>query len=216
MGTSGRIVWTVLFGIAFGWVEAAVVVYLRRIYYPEGFSFPLRPIAAPILLVELAREAATLLMLLAVAGLAGRRRWERFGYFVLAFGVWDLVYYLGLKVALDWPASLADWDILFLLPTPWVAPVYAPITVALLMVAAGVTVVRLEARGHACRGDLVTWFLGAAGMLVLLYTFMRDDAAGLGLAMPQSYPVALLLLGDLLLVAAFARFIGLCRRSQRA
>jgi len=215
MVTGGRIAWIALFGIAFGWVEATVVVYLRRIYYPDGFSFPLQPIEAPILAVELAREAATLLMLLAVAGLAGRRRWERFGYFLLAFGVWDLVYYLGLKVTIDWPASLADWDILFLLPVPWVAPVYAPITVALLMVVAGVTVTHLEARGHVCRGDWVTWLLGAVGTLVLLYSFMRDTAAGLGMAMPQTYPVVLLLLGDLLLVACCARFIGLCRRPHR-
>lgn len=215
MGVGQRIGGTVLFGGAFGWVEAAVVVYLRRIYYPEGFRFPLQPIETSILVVELVREAATLLMLLAVAWLAGRRFWERFAFFVIAFGVWDLAYYLGLKITLGWPASLADWDILFLLPLPWVAPVYAPVSVALMMVAVGVVVARREASGWVCRADRTTWLLGAAGTLVLLYSFMRDTAAGFGTALPKPYPLGLLVLGDALLLGSSLRFLSLCRRPVR-
>ena len=38
-----------LYAVAMGYLEAAVVVYLRAIYYPEGFSFPLKPMDAGIL-----------------------------------------------------------------------------------------------------------------------------------------------------------------------
>jgi len=216
MTAARRLSWTILFGIAFGWVETAVVVYLRHLYYPDGFQFPLRVIEAPVLIVELCREAATLLMLVAVAALAGRRFWERFAIFCVAFGVWDLVYYAGLKITLGWPASLAGWDILFLLPLPWIAPVYAPVSVAVMMIFAGIIVVNLEAKGYRCHADLVTWALGLVGTVVLLYSFMRDTAAGMGQAMPQPYPVALLVVGDILLAASCVRFVWLSRRERRS
>jgi hypothetical protein len=208
----GRIAWTVLFALAFGWVEAAVVVYLRRLYYPGGFAFPLRPIEPRILTVELLREGATLLVLLAVGMLAGRRRWERFACFALAFGVWDLAFYGGLRAALGWPSSLADPDILFLLPLPWVAPVYAPVSVALLMVGGAVTLILRESAGWRGRADAVTWALGVAGTAVLLYSFLQDQAAGLGRAAPRPYPAALLVVGDGLLAAAGLRFLARMRR----
>jgi hypothetical protein len=207
-----RILWTAVFGAAFGWLEAAVVVYLRRIYYPGGFAFPLELIDPPILAVELAREAATLAMLAAVGMLAGRTRWQRFGAFLLAFGVWDLVYYLGLKIALGWPPSLATWDILFLLPWPWVGPVYAPATVAVLMVAFGVLTIRQEEAGIPGYADRWTWALGVLGGLVLLYTWMGDLDAGLRGAMPRPYPVGLFLVGAALLAACGTRFLLVSRR----
>ena len=108
--------WIAVFGIAFGFVESSVVVYLRSLYNPEGFTFPLRVMSAEHLLVELIRKAATLVILAAVGMLAGSRRWEKFGYFLVAFGVWDIFYYVWLKVLLNWPAGLLDWDILFLIP----------------------------------------------------------------------------------------------------
>jgi hypothetical protein len=204
---SGRTGWILLFGLGFGWVEAAVVVYLRRIFYPLGFSFPLVPLTGSLLRVELARELATMVMLLSMAGLAGRRRWERFAFFIIAFGVWDLVYYAALKLVLDWPASFGTLDILFLLPLPWIAPVYAPVSIAVLMIAAGLVVLRLEEQGHRCRADLVCWILGAAGTLVLLFSFMRDTAAGLRGAVPLPYASWMLLAGDALLLACIARFV---------
>jgi hypothetical protein len=211
MTATRRLWWLLLFAVAFGWVEAAVVIYLRRLYYPDGFAFPLRMIEPQLLGVELAREAATLLMLLGVACLAGRRLYERLAFYAFAFGIWDLAYYGGLKIALDWPVSLADWDILFLLPLPWVAPVYAPMSIALVMILAGVSVVQLESRGYPCRVDLAAWLLGLVGVGILLYSFMRDTDAGLRGALPAPYPVSLLLAGDALLVAACVRVMWLSR-----
>jgi hypothetical protein len=212
---TSRLGWTALFGVAFGWVEAAVVVYLRRIYYPEGFAFPLRSIEPRLLVVELVREAATLVMLLAVACLCSRRAWIRFAHFLVAFGVWDLTYYAGLKIALGWPAGWADWDILFLLPMPWVAPVYAPAAIAAAMIVAGIVVARLGSAGRQVRSDRWTWAGGGAGAAVVLISFLHDPDAGLGRASPKPYPVLLLLLGLALFAAALGRLFAISRRGGR-
>src|SRR3972149_8397741 len=89
-----KILWVTVFAVAMAFVESAAVVYLRVIYYPEGFRFPLKLIMDDTIIVELYREMATLLMLLSVAFLAGRRLWDRFAWFMLAFGVWDFFYFL--------------------------------------------------------------------------------------------------------------------------
>ena len=123
--TRRKALWITVYAIAMGVLEAAVVIYLRKLYYPEGFSFPLRMVDTDIAIVELWREVATIVMLGAVGVLAGRTRSERFAWFIYCFGVCDLVYYGFLKVALGWPASPFTWDILFLLPIPWVGPVLA-------------------------------------------------------------------------------------------
>jgi len=210
MSVRARLLWIIAFGTAFGWLEAAVVVYLRQIYYPTGFALPLQPIDTPILAVELGREAATLIMLAAVAMLAGKTRWQRFAAFVVAFGVWDLVYYLGLKIALDWPASLADWDVLFLLPWPWLGPVYAPATAALLMVTFGILVFLQEDLAPG-RADRLAWLLGALGALVLLFSWLSDLEAALGGALPQPYNIVLFVIGVSLLSACGWRFLKINR-----
>ncbi|HOX24144.1 MAG TPA: hypothetical protein PLL30_00140 [Candidatus Krumholzibacteria bacterium] len=213
MTANARLVWIAVFGIAFGWLEAAVVVYLRRILYPDGFALPLSPIDPQLAAVELAREAATVVMLAAVAGLAGRTRWQRFAAFLVGFGVWDVAYYLGLKLALDWPASLADWDVLFLVPWPWLGPVYAPVAVAILMIGSGIAVFRREER-RPCRADRWSWLLGAGGALVLLWTWLRDLDASLRGALPQPYPLGAFVAGLALLSGCAARFLRGSRRER--
>ena len=132
------------FGIAFGYIEAAVVVYLRAIFYPDGFVFPIAnfadmPGAVSFLLTEIGREVATLDLIFASCYLLGSNRRRRLAYFFIIFAIWDLFYYLWLKVLLDWPLSLMDWDVLFLIPAAWAGPVLAPIlTSAIMLVIAGV------------------------------------------------------------------------------
>ncbi len=146
-----------LFGISFGYVEAAVVIYLRALYEPlrqqltpgraAGDLFPLvdrdqmvaaAPETARLLNVEVIREAATILMLAAAAMLVTGERSLWLPAFSVAFGVWDISFYLFLKLWIGWPASLLTWDILFLLPVPWVAPVLAPVIVSITIVGCGV------------------------------------------------------------------------------
>ena len=104
MRARGLLAWLTIWSVAFGVLEGAVVVYLRRIFYPgsppDASLFPLRDMGSSLVLVEVAREAATLLMLLGVAMLAERRPLRRFAAFAFCFGVWDLVYYVMLRVAI--------------------------------------------------------------------------------------------------------------------
>ncbi len=124
-----------IFSIAMGMLEAAVVVYLRKMYYINGFSFPLVPIADPIIVyTEIFREAATLIMLLGIGYLYGRNFITRFAAFLFSFAIWDIFYYVFLKILLDWPESLLTWDVLFLIPITWVSPVLAPIIVSFTMI----------------------------------------------------------------------------------
>jgi hypothetical protein len=145
MSARVRLLWLTLWSAAFGVTEGAVVVYLRRIIYPgrpaDGPLFPLRFVDPALLGTEIAREAATLVMLLGVAMLAERRPLKRFGAFAFCFGIWDLAYYAALRVWIGWPQSLLTWDVLFLIPKPWAAPVLAPVLVSLGLVVGGALLV---------------------------------------------------------------------------
>jgi hypothetical protein len=109
-------------------------VHLRHVYYPENplALFPLRLLNADDLALELARELATVVMILTVALLAARDFMRRFAAFVYVFGLWDLFYYAWLKFYLGWPSQWLEWDVLFLIPWPWFGPWLAPALVALL------------------------------------------------------------------------------------
>jgi hypothetical protein len=144
-----------LFAIAMGYVEAAVVVYLRALYYPDGFPIPVKLGRLPLrftripefenrmpqhmLHTEVGREAATIVMLISLALLVGNTPLGALGVFLLAFGVWDIFYYLFLKVLIRWPESFKTLDVLFLIPVPWIGPVWLPISLSAIMVIAGST-----------------------------------------------------------------------------
>src|SRR6266496_4621442 len=155
----------VVFAIGMAWVEAASVYYLRVMvdrldpYQPN--PLPMRGILAQ---VELVREAATLVMLLTVGGLAGRTRQTRLGYTAIAFGVWDIFYYVFLRMMCGWPRSLFDWDILFLLPLPWWGPVLAPVCIALLMIVWGTLATRGERQGQSVSCNWKSWSLNLVGV----------------------------------------------------
>jgi hypothetical protein len=194
-----------LFGTAFGVVEGSVVVYLRALYYPGGFEFPLLPLEAQYIRVEVAREAATILMLVAFAMVSVRGRWERFAVFMISFGIWDIVYYAWLAIVLGWPASLIEWDVLFLIPLPWIGPVVAPVTVAMLMVWAGILLLARRAKGWIFLPGRAGWTLGGGATVLILWTFMSDTAATIGGALPAPFRYELFLAGCAGLVIVFLR-----------
>lgn len=179
--------WLGLFALAFGTIEAAVVVYLRELFYPDGFYFPLVLLPTRLLWTEVLREAATLLLLLSVAQLAVRRPLHRFGVFAICFGLWDLTYYLALKLLIDWPASLLEWDILFLIPLPWTSPVLAPMLVSVGLIAGGVYILGLptEAPSPFQPSD---WLVEIAAGLVIIASFMWNFPALAAGEAPVSYP----------------------------
>ncbi|MCE5250931.1 hypothetical protein LLG96_11990 [bacterium] len=198
-----RLVHVVLFAVAMGYFEAVVVVYLRGMYYPDGFSFPLQNAPARMIGIEFFREAATVVMLMTVAALAGRKFWERFGYFLILFGIWDIFYYVFLRVTIDWPGSLVEWDVLFLIPLPWIGPVIAPSLVAALMTVIGISMTNLVHRGYDFRPARLTWVLTFAATTVILYSFMKDFDAMFCQMMPQPYLYSLLVLGLVLYCIAY-------------
>ena len=177
--------------MAFGVIEGAVVVYLRRIAYADGFAFPLEEIPPDLLRMELIREAATLVLLCAVARLATTGGLRRFAVFAFCFGVWDLAYYAVLKAMLDWPAHILDWDILFLIPLPWTAPVLAPVLVSLALIGAGVAILMKP----DLRVRPVDWLVESAAGLIIIATFLWNVPAIAAREVPAGYPWWLFLIG---------------------
>jgi hypothetical protein len=168
----------VIFAVAMAWVESAVVFYLRSMigriepYQPEPF-----PVIGGFAVVELPREFATLVMLFAVGLLAGRTWRGRLGYAVLAFGVWDIFYYVFLKIICGWPHSLLDWDVLFLLPIPWWGPVIAPVLISTLMILWGTLASQFERIHQPVLINWHVWILNFVGVMLALYVFMADTIA---------------------------------------
>jgi hypothetical protein len=157
------------------WVEAACVFYLRTLVDRiEPYQAHPLPDSAALGGAELARELATLVMLGTVGWLAGATWRSRLAYATIAFGLWDIFYYVFLRVMTPWPHSVWDWDILFLLPLPWWGPVLAPTLIALLMVAGGTLVVSRDEPSHPCWPSRLTLVVGLAGTGLALHVFMAD------------------------------------------
>jgi hypothetical protein len=166
----------VIFAMAMAWVESAVVYYLRTMFHRiEPYQSHPLPLIGGLGKAELVREPATLIMLLTVGILAGRTWRSRLGYAAIAFGVWDIFYYLFLKVLCGWPHSLWDWDILFLLPLPWWGPVLAPVSIAILMILWGTLVSTWPMPLKNGSSEWKPWCLNFLGMVLALYLFMADS-----------------------------------------
>ena len=174
MDSSRKIFWVLFYSIAMGFLEAAVVIYLRRIFYTHGFAFPLAPMPGDIVTVEVLREAATIIMLVAIGVLAGSNRAERFAWFIFSFAVWDIFYYVFLYVFLGWPQSMFTWDVLFLIPVPWTSPVIAPVIIACTMVLYASAVVYLSGRQFAVGFKKREWLTLLLGSVVVIIAFTKD------------------------------------------
>jgi hypothetical protein len=157
-----------------GALEAIVVVYLRQIYYPAGFDFPLILLSPRMFFVECLREIATIAMLIMVGVIAGKNALQRFACFLFAFAVWDIFYYVWLKVLLNWPASFLTWDLLFLIPVPWVGPVLAPIIVSLTMILFSAAIIYFQASDIRVKIKWSEWSLTLIGALIIILTFVWD------------------------------------------
>jgi hypothetical protein len=158
-----------VFSAAMAAIESAVVVYLRALYYPGEFTVAFRLIDEKVVVIEILREVATIIMLASVGFLAGKNFRERLAWFLLAFAVWDLCYYGWLKVFIDWPASILDWDILFLIPFTWLGPVLAPVICSVTMIAFAIVLLSREPQLPR-----LAWTLIVVGCAFILYTFMKD------------------------------------------
>jgi len=171
----------VLFAIAMAWMESATVAYLRTLV---GRVIPYQPNPLPrhdvFVATELVRELATMIMLAAVGWLAGRNWRSRLSYALIAFGVWDICYYIFLAVITGWPKSLWDWDVLFLIPLPWWGPVLSPILIAAMMVLGGTLVTQCGSGECGYWPSRWALRLNLAGILLALLVFMADAIRALG------------------------------------
>lgn len=229
------VVGLILFSIAFGYVEATVVAYLRAIYTPlrshyfgrtsAGELFPLlslnqlRALGPEHILrlkTELAREFATMLMLSGVALIAARKPREWIAAFVLCFGIWDITFYGFLKLLLDWPASLLTWDILFLLPVPWVGPVLAPILVSVSMIVAGLFGLWREYCDSPVPMTRARWALIALGGLLVFAAFIYDFPNTARGGNPNAFRWDLFLIGEGMALLAFVTAAWHGRKTQQS
>jgi hypothetical protein len=207
-----------LFGISFGYLEAAVVVYLRAIYdpirqriHPERRPNDLFPLitqdqllaAGPEnerrLVIELGREVATIAMLGAFGLVVGRNFNERMAAFAIAFGLWDISFYVFLKMMIHWPESLTTWDILFLIPLPWIGPVLAPVLVSAALIVCGS--ISLSRGGIAARPR--HWLTMIAGGLVVILAFVWDFRNTMAGGLPNPFNWPLFLVGEALGITGF-------------
>ena len=229
-----KIFWLTAFAIAMGFMEAAVVVYLREIYYANGFQFPLTPVQPSIGMIEFLREAATIIMLVAIGILTGKNTSQKFGIFIFCFGIWDIFYYVFLKALVGWPESLFTWDILFLIPVPWVGPVLAPCIVSLTMIALTFSVIYYQEKGVDVHLKAKEWILLIAGSLIVIFSFIEDylkycNTHNMNMALPwrdklfselSTYVPSyfnwwIFMAGEALIIAGVISFIKRGRRMKR-
>lgn len=202
-----------LFAIAMGFLESAVVIYLRELYYPNGFNFPLSSMHSTIVTTELWRELATLIMLFCIGYLASNNNTKRFAWFIYSFAIWDFFYYVFLYLILGWPASLITWDVLFLLPVMWTGPVFTPLLMCLNMIGLALLILN-----NKCTFNKLNVGLMLLGTFTCLVAFMQEfvlfhwaqrgslfDVEALITSgyefIPTSFPLIVFILGYLLMNA---------------
>jgi hypothetical protein len=202
----------VVFGIAFAYIEAAVVVYLRTIFYPEGFTFPLTqfgfsPLWRRLLATEIGRETATLVLIFTSAWLFGKTSRQRFVYFATIFAAWDIFYYVWLKVLIDWPASFLEWDILFLIPLPWAGPVIAPLIVSITLLVFAIAILYRLSTTELAKVSSLEWFVFVCAGFAVVVSFC---IAGCHMRRPdfrEYFYWPLFAIGELMAVVFFVRYL---------
>lgn len=198
----------IAFAIAMAYLESAVVVYLQgALDAVVGDIFPLRPAieAGDLVLIEVGREGATIVMIATIGALVGRTGLERLAWAAVVFGVWDIGYYAWLQVFTGWPGSLATTDLLFLIPLPWVGPVWSPVLVSVALVAVGlVAAARLRAPGGRLQVTRRHWAAGLAGGLLVVLSYTIDSVRLLDGDLPGAYPWPIFAIGMALALAAAA------------
>jgi hypothetical protein len=209
-----------IFAIAFGYIEAAVVIYLRNVFgLDSGSLFPvasaLNEPASQVVSVEVGREVATLAVMLIPAHFASRRNVYRVLAYLLIFAVWDLSYYGFLRIHLGWPPSLFTYDILFLIPTLWVSPVLCPVLISgsIVLYASGLMAL---ARHRSMRAPPVFhWVLILVGIGLVLYAFTSEAEYFLAGGLPPRFQWLPFVAGYLLATGVGLHYFYLISRKPR-
>lgn len=212
----------VVYAIGMAWVESAVVVYLRTMinrivpYQPD----PL-PMFSGLGHIELGREAATLVMLLTVGWLAGRTWRSRLAYAAIAFGVWDIFYYVFLAPMSGWPHTIFDWDILFLLPLPWWGPVIAPVSISVLMIIGGTIITQFDQPVAPFAPRRWSLALAMVGAMLALDVFMAgaihaaNSGEAIRMVLPTQFNWSMFVVALALMTAPIADLVWQVNRKVR-
>jgi hypothetical protein len=174
-----KILLVTIFAIAMAYFESAVVVYLREVYNIKDLIRDVPEKIDYFTFIELGRELSTLVMLLVIGLITGKKWKDKLGYFIITFGIWDIFYYVWLKIFIGWPNSLLEWDILFLIPLPWWGPVLSPILISILMIIFGWLIVRKADEEGKLQFTFFSTALIIAGILLMLYTLMDPGLSAL-------------------------------------
>jgi hypothetical protein len=223
------LLWVTVFSVAMAYLESAVVVYLRAIAYPEGFTFPMVPLESNIAVTEIVREAATLIMLVGISAIVSRKFSLGFGYFIYCFAVWDIFYYVFLYLLLGWPETLLTWDVLFLIPVTWVGPVIAPVMLSLTMIFLFFSIRYFHIHTGISKILKYEWLLFVVGSFIVIISFTKEYMSHLlqylsfqeifinpnqetlmNIAftyIPEKFPWVLFFLGELIIVSGIAWYI---------
>jgi hypothetical protein len=164
-----------IFAIAMAYLESAVVVYLRAMYGIDDLLKDINFKPDIYTFIEVGREAATIIMLAIVAVIAASSKQKRIGYFFFSFGIWDIFYYIWLFIFIQWPKSLLEWDVLFLIPLPWWGPVLAPVLISILLIVIGFLLIN-DLKFKVTRKD---WTAFGFSIILILYTFMEDSISAI-------------------------------------
>lgn len=194
-----------VFAVAMAYLESAVVVFLQIALGSEvGAIFPLRPAieVGSLVAIEVGREAATLVMIGAVGVLVGRTGVERLAWSAVVFGAWDIGYYAWLNVFSGWPATLDTTDLLFLIPVPWVGPVWSPVAVSMALVGVGLAAARAERYGRRLNLARRHWAAGLAGGAIVILSYTIDFGPLIDGGLPGPYPWPIFAAGMLLALTA--------------
>ena len=203
-----------------GFLETAVVVYLRALYYPNGFQLPLVNLDTSIAITELGREAATIIMLAGIGILAGKNPIHRFAFFLYSFAIWDIFYYVFLKLLLNWPESLFTWDVLFLIPLPWFGPVLCPCIISLSMILLAILLIYFNGKNVSLKINSREWLLLISGSMIVILSFTigcyqfietqisSGETATVAIShyIPQHFDWLIFWTGEMLILAAIFMF----------
>ncbi|MCK5361057.1 MAG: hypothetical protein KAJ95_10550, partial [Gammaproteobacteria bacterium] len=217
-----NLVLLMLFTIGMAQVEASLVVHLRSIYYPGNplEIFPLNLLTHRDFAIEVARELATVVMILSVALLTARGFIRVFATFVFIFGLWDLFYYFWLKIMIGWPVSWFEWDVLYLIPWPWLGPWLTAALIALLFVVWGGWILTSPREARFTRGTSVLFIVGTllalvAFLLPALPLLLEGEEAFRGYQ-PDDFCWSLFIPGYMLMVISLWRIASDGRTSEIA
>ena len=200
MKLSNKIFAVLIFSIAMAYLESAIVVYLRLLYYPGGFYFPIKMIPDEIFIIEIGRELATIVMLAFIGYLNGVKFVERFSYFLFAFGVWDIFYYVWLKLFINWPASLLTDDLLFLNTCTLDFACAGSVLISIIFILISITMLIYHSKGRKIIAGLFIKILIVLGVMLVLFSFIWNFQNRLNMTSPVEYLWGIYWLGIFLIV----------------